>query len=145
MDNVVKIADREEYNKAVVLLEEIAAKGEENLTEKELKWIEHTADLVAAYEEENSMIPIEVKSVHENETDIQKIASALGYEPHLTDIIRFKMLQKKLNQKSLATMLNMGEAKVSQILSGKREPDVDFLRGIHSKLGIDGNVLLETA
>lgn len=68
----------------------------------------------------------------------------MGYQPDLTDIIRFKMLQKKMNQKNLATLLNMAEAKVSQILNGKREPDIDFLRGIHVKLGIDGNILLET-
>ena|ERR1044071_3817824 len=142
MDTIVKIVSREDYDKAVELLERIAAKGEENLTEDELKWIENTANLIAGYEERNGMLPVDVKSVH-NETDVQRIAIALGYEPHLTDIIRFKMLQRKLNQKSLAALLNMGEAKVSQILSGKREPDVDFLRGIHAKLGIDGNVLLE--
>lgn len=127
------------------MLERVAAKGEENLTEEELKWMEKTADLVAGYEERNGMLPINVTSVREDETDIQKIAAALGYEPHLTDIIRFKMLQRKLNQKSLAALLNMGAAKVSQILSGKREADADFLRGIHAKLGIDGNVLLEIA
>lgn len=145
MEKILKITDEEDYNKLSSLLEQIAAKGEENLTEEELKWMEHTASLVALYEERNGMHPIDVTSVHEYENDIQKIAKALGYEPHLTDLIRFKMLQKKLNQKSLAILLNMGEAKVSQILSGKREPDVEFLRGIHAKLGIDGNVLLETA
>lgn len=142
--DMVKIANHEDYEKAVIALERLAAKGEEHLTEDELKWLEHTAGLVAEYEQTNNLTPVDVRSVHERETDIQKIAAALGYEPHLTDIIRFKMLQKKLNQKSLAVLLNMGEAKVSQILNGKREPDVEFLRGIHTKLGIDGNVLLET-
>lgn len=145
MDKFVKIAVREEYDNAVKLIEQMAAKNEENLTKEELDWIEHTASLIAAYEENNGMVPIDIRSVHEQESDIQKIAAALGYEPHLTDIIRFKMLQRKLNQKSLANLLCMSTTKVSQILSGKREPDVDFLRGIHAKLGIDGNVLLETA
>lgn len=144
MDAIVNIVSREDYDKALNQLERMVAKGEKNLTKEELEWIENTAELLAEYEEENGMSPIDVKSVRENETDIQKIAAALGYDPSFTDIIRFKMLQRKLNQKSLASLLNMGEAKVSQILSGKREPDVDFLRGIHAKLGIDGNVLLET-
>ncbi len=144
MDTIVKIVSRGDYDKTVELLERIAAKGEENLSEEELKWIENTANIVAEYEDRNGMLPIDVKSVNENETDIQRITAALGYEPHFSDIIRFKMLQRKLNQKSLAALLNIGEAKVSQILSGKREPDVNFLRGIHVKLGIDGNVLLET-
>ena len=145
MDRIVKIVSRDDYDKSVARLEQIAAKGEDNLNEEELKWMEHAAQLVAAYEERNGMLPLDVKSVAENETDIQRIAAALGYEPHLADIIRFKMLQRKLNQKSLAVLLNIAEPKVSQILSGKREPDVDFLRGIHVKLGIDGNVLLEIA
>lgn len=145
MEKIVKIAHQGDYDEAVKLLEQIAAKREEDLTQEELEWIAHTASLVAGYEEQQGMVPIDIRSVHEQETDVQKIAAALGYEPQLTDIIRFKMLQKKLNQKSLATLLSMSTAKVSQILSGKREPDVNFLRGIHTKLGIDGNVLLETA
>ncbi len=145
MEKIVKIAHQGDYDEAVKLLEQIAAKSEEDLTQKELEWIAHTASLVAGYEEQQGMVPIDIRSVHEHETDVQKIAAALGYEPQLTDIIRFKMLQRKLNQKSLATLLSMSTAKVSQILSGKREPDLNFLRGIHSKLGIDGNVLLETA
>lgn len=145
MNKIVKIAVRQDYEEAVKLLEQMAAKSEEKLTEEEFAWMEHTANLVAQYEESNGMVPIDVSSIHEQETDVQKIAAALGYEPHLADIIRFKMLQKKLNQKSLASLLSMSTTKVSQILSGKREPDVDFLRGIHAKLGIDGNVLLETA
>ncbi len=145
MNKIVNIAKRAEYNEAVELLERVAAKGEENLTEEELEWIAHTASLVAVYEEKHGMVPLNVRSVHEQETDVKKIAAALGYEPHLTDIIRFKMLQRKLNQKSLAALLGMSTAKVSRILSGKRELDVDFLRGIHIKLGIDGNVLLECA
>ncbi len=145
MDRILKIAGQEDYDLTVKLLGKLAAKNEEDLTEEELGWMGHTANLVAEYEQKHAMTPIDVRSVHEQETDVQKIATALGYEPHLTDIIRFKMLQRKLNQKSLATLLCMSTTKVSQILSGKREPDIEFLRGLHAKLGIDGNVLLETA
>lgn len=145
MEEIVKIASKKDYDKAIKLLEEVAAKGEEHLTEKELKWVKNTAEMIAAYEERKGMTPVNAQSVDENETDVHKIAAALGYEPQLTDIIRFKMLQKKLNQKKLAALLNMTESKVSQILSGKREPDLDFLRGIHAKLGIDGNILLKAA
>ncbi len=145
MDKIANIASKADYDEVVKLLERIATKNDENLTDQELDWIAHTASLVAAYEERHGMVPIDARSVSEGENDVQKIAAALGYEPHLTDIIRFKMLQRKLNQKSLATLMHMSPAKVSQILSGKREPDVDFLRAIHEKLGIDGNVLLECA
>jgi HTH-type transcriptional regulator/antitoxin HigA len=143
MNTIVNIVSREDYDKTVEMLERMAAKGEKNLTKKELTWLENTARSVADYEEKNELTPIVATSVSEKETDVDKIRVALGYEPELVDIIRFKMLQRKMNQKTLAAILGMAQAKVSQILSGKREPDVAFLQGIHSKLGIDGNVLLE--
>ncbi|MEO6284751.1 MAG: helix-turn-helix transcriptional regulator [Dyadobacter sp.] len=48
-----------------------------------------------------------------------------------------------ITQGKLAEMFGMGAAKVSQILNGKREPDVHFLKAIHQKLGIDGNFILD--
>jgi len=143
MNKIVQIKNKAEYTNAVNLLEQVATKNEEDLTTEELDWIKNTANQIAKYESKHGMTPIDLRLVSEKEADVQKIAQALGYEPNLVDIIRFKMLQMKLNQKSLAELLCMNAAKVSQILSGKREPDVDFLRGIHMKLGIDGNVLLE--
>ncbi len=49
-----------------------------------------------------------------------------------------------MNQNGLAEILKMPASKISQILNKKREPDVPFLKGIHEKLGIDGNYILET-
>ncbi len=40
-------------------------------------------------------------------------------------------------------MLGISAPKLSQILSGKREPDVPFLKSLHEKLGIDGNFILQ--
>jgi HTH-type transcriptional regulator/antitoxin HigA len=37
----------------------------------------------------------------------------------------------------------METTKISQILNGKRQPDVSFLKAAHEKLGLDGNLLLE--
>ncbi|WP_158856447.1 helix-turn-helix domain-containing protein [Lunatibacter salilacus] len=50
-----------------------------------------------------------------------------------------------MNQAKLAMELGMGAPKLSQILSGKREPDVDFLTAIHQKLHIDAAFLLTLA
>ncbi len=54
------------------------------------------------------------------------------------------MQELDVTQKSLAEMLGIGRSKPSQILNGKREPDVLFLKAIHKKLGIDGNFILES-
>jgi hypothetical protein len=69
------IKNGDQYDKTVALLEQLAAKGEENLTLEELEWIANTAPLVAEYEEENKLVPIDVDSVRDGATDAQKIAS----------------------------------------------------------------------
>lgn len=59
-------------------------------------------------------------------------------------LVQKKVTELNITQKQLAEMFNMGIAKISQILTGKREPDIPFLKAIHEKPGIDGNFILET-
>ncbi|MFN5649607.1 MAG: helix-turn-helix domain-containing protein [Sphingobacteriales bacterium] len=63
----------------------------------------------------------------------------------LQGLIEFKMYERKLKQKELAQLLDIAESKLSQILTGKRKPDVSFLKAAHEQLEIDGNILLEYA
>jgi antitoxin component HigA of HigAB toxin-antitoxin module len=60
----------------------------------------------------------------------------------LQQAIEFKMAELGMNQAKLAKELGIGAPKLSQILSGKREPDVDFLKAAHQKLHIDAAFLL---
>lgn len=66
-------------------------------------------------------------------------------EPTIAVIVQQKAEEKKLSQKALAAMFGMDTTKISQILNGKRQPDVSFLKAAHEKLGLDGNMLLERA
>jgi HTH-type transcriptional regulator / antitoxin HigA len=59
-------------------------------------------------------------------------------------VVQQKITELQITQKKLAEMFGIGTAKLSQILNGKREPDVSFLKAIHEKLGIDGNFILES-
>ena len=61
----------------------------------------------------------------------------------LNGIVQNRLDEMKINQSTLAKLLNTTGSKISKILSGKQEPDVHFLKAIHEKLGIDGNLLLE--
>jgi HTH-type transcriptional regulator/antitoxin HigA len=63
----------------------------------------------------------------------------------INSVVQHKIKELNLTQAKLAEMLGLGTAKLSQILNGKREPDVMFLKAIHSKLGISGDFLLENA
>jgi HTH-type transcriptional regulator / antitoxin HigA len=60
----------------------------------------------------------------------------------LEGMIELKMYERKLKQKELAKLMGLSEPKLSQILSGKRVPDVAFLKAAHQKLGIDASFLL---
>jgi antitoxin component HigA of HigAB toxin-antitoxin module len=61
----------------------------------------------------------------------------------LNGIVQHRLDEMKINQTTLAKLLNTTGSKISKILSGKQEPDIYFLKAIHEKLGIDGNLLLE--
>lgn len=60
----------------------------------------------------------------------------------LEGMIELKMYEKRLKQKELAKLMGLSEPKLSQILTGKRVPDVAFLKAAHQKLGIDAAFLL---
>jgi HTH-type transcriptional regulator/antitoxin HigA len=59
-------------------------------------------------------------------------------------VVQHKINELNINQAKLAELLGLGTSKLSQILNGKREPDVPFLKALHTKLGISGDFLLES-
>jgi len=63
----------------------------------------------------------------------------------INSIVQHKIKELNISQAKLAEMLGLGTSKLSQILNGKREPDVVFLKALHEKLGISGDFLLENA
>ncbi len=111
-----------DYNNSLEQVYSLMKKGEKNLTEIELQTITETANAIKQFE-----------AVHYPFPTPQTIG----------EIVAYKMAEKKLNRAKLATLFGMGTAKISQILNGKRQPDVPFLKALHEKLGIDGNFLLE--
>ncbi|WAC39227.1 helix-turn-helix domain-containing protein [Pedobacter sp. SL55] len=87
--------------------------------------------------------------------DLQKLSLlAEDYEDNMVSImplpltlkavVKNKIDEMNINQAKLAEILGLGTAKLSQILNGKRQPDVPFLKALHSKLGISGDFLLES-
>lgn len=58
-------------------------------------------------------------------------------------IVQKKIAEMNITQGKLAELFEMTDSKLSKILTGKREPDIQFLKAIHEKLGIDGNLILE--
>jgi len=76
--------------------------------------------------------------------------NVLGLKPPkepktLIELLEQKMYEHKLTQAKLASTLEVGSSKLSEILSGKRRPDVPFLKAVYKKLNADPAFLLEHA
>ena len=116
------ITTAKEYNASMKEIDGLMKQGEANLNQAQLKKIRSMAE--AAEEYEDKYYPLPMPST-------------------LMEMIELKMFQLKLNQEKMAKILEVGTPKLSQILNGKREPDVAFLKAAYKKLNIDPAFLLE--
>ena len=120
----MKIKTENDYQAAIAEIEVFIKKGFVNLTQKETVELEGISKAVAAYEKEYYPVP----------------------KPEsLQEMIELKMYEMRLTQKKLAELLRIAPDKLSMILSGKRTPDVAFLKAAHQYLGIDADFLLTHA
>jgi len=117
-----KITTEADYDKKLKEVYALMSKGEKNLTDKDARDITTMAKAIQEYEKIHHPFPV---------------------PKTITEMVELKMFEKKLNQISLAKKLGISNSKVSQILNGKRPPDVKFLKAVHEKLGVDGNFILE--
>jgi antitoxin component HigA of HigAB toxin-antitoxin module len=117
-----RITNEKQYRKALEDIYQSMNKNEENITDAEAGRIHAKALQIQAYDKKYYPFPMP-------ETIIE--------------IVEMKMIEKKMTRAKLAVLLNIGTAKLSQILNGKRKPDILFLKAIHEKLNVDGNLLLE--
>lgn len=100
-------------------------KGESALTKAELKRLSEMSAAAEKYEDE-----------------------VLGLRPEpktIADAVAIKLFENKMNQSQLAKSMGLAKSKVSEVLAGKRKPDLQFLKGIHKILKIDAEFLLEHA
>ncbi len=115
------VRNEKEYQAAMARIDVLMEKGERHLTQKEADDLESWALAAQTYEKSMYAVPA---------------------PKTIAGMIELKMYEKKLKQKDLARIMGLGEAKLSQILNGKRDPDVAFLKAAHQKLGIDAAFLL---
>lgn len=121
---VTTIKTEHDYQVAAAQIEVYLKKGFANLTAAETRELERITKLAAAFEKQYYPVP----------------------KPStIPEMIALKMYEMRLNQKKLAELMKIAPDKLSQILNGKREPDVAFLKAAHQKLGIDASFLLNHA
>ena len=120
----IKILTEEENERYLRTIETLMNKGGDNLTEQE--------------NEELTEMSLAVQAFEQNFYEIPKINS-------LEAMFEFKMYEMKLNRTKLSALLEIGNSKLSDILNGKRPPDIKFLKAAYKKLGIDAGFLLNHA
>ena len=124
VNDMKNLKTEKDYQKALSELDNLMKKGEEKITDSESEKIESLALSIQAYE---------------------KIYYPFPMPKTISEMVELKRFQLKLTQAALADMLGLGKPKLSQILSGKREPDVPFLKAVYKKLDIDPGFLLDNA
>ncbi len=124
-NELMKIVNNKEYKEAVHKVYGLMNKGDENITDADARKIE-----------------IMAKAIEDYEDNVLKI---MPLPITVASIVQDKITEMDITQTQLAQMIGIGKSKLSQILSGKRQPDVPFLKAVHTKLGIDGNFILENA
>ena len=117
-----KIQTKAQYDAAMKSIHTVMRKGEKNLSAKELAQLKVMAEAAENFEDFHLLIP----------------------EPsNLPEMIELRMFQMKLNKSKAAQVLGVANSKFSQIMNGKRKPDIAFLKSAHKNLKIDPKFLLE--
>lgn len=126
-----ELKSRAEYDQTMGDIEVLLQKatqlgGFEKLSKEEAVTLANLSKLAEQYEDSIPLMPIKQPA-------------------SLAEMIRFKMFEKNLKQKQLATMLGISEANVSGVLTGKRKLTFDLAKKLHIHLGIDAHFLLTVA
>jgi HTH-type transcriptional regulator / antitoxin HigA len=63
----------------------------------------------------------------------------------LPQLPELKVFEQHLKQRKLAQLLNVSEARLSEVLTGKRKPNLDLAKRMHERPGIDAKLILQMA
>jgi len=120
--NMKLIDNQTEYEAIMARVDELVEIVNDNTppTDKNYIELDFLADLVVAYEKEHYPIG----------------------KPVLKDVLKSRMNEMNLTQKSLAKILEISAPRVSEYLAGKSEPTLGVARRMHKKLNIDADVIL---
>jgi HTH-type transcriptional regulator / antitoxin HigA len=125
MDMEYNITSEKHYHETMIMIYDLMNKGEANLELQDTELLTAMSRAAEKFEDE-----------------------VLGLKParqpdSLSEVIELFMYENKISQAKLADDLGIGKPKLSQILTGKRKPDVSFLKAIYNKLKLDPKFILD--
>lgn len=69
----------------------------------------------------------------------------IGPPTTLRGILEVEMFKRRFRQKQLAELLEVSETRLSELMKGKREMNMDFARRLYTRLAIPADVILSMA
>lgn len=113
--------------------------------ETQYKWavnrVEELLPLVNDNTPLNDPNSIELELLSNLVADYSEEHFALG-EPTLIDVLKLRMYEMGLNQKSLSKLIGVSPSRLSDYISGKCEPTLKVAREISRKLNVDAKIVL---
>jgi len=77
---------------------------------------------------------------------VEAYEEAQGHSPDppqtLRGILEVEMFKRRMRQRQLAELLEISEPRLSDLMKGKRELNMDFARRLYNKLGISADVIM---
>ena len=114
-----------QYNEALMLLENYLKLGSHGMCADDKHELKRLSILIEEYEQKTAPMPLQPQS--------------------LVGMIQVKMFEKRMKQKELATLLDISETTLSEILNGKRKVNLPLAKQLYKKLGISPEFILEAA
>jgi HTH-type transcriptional regulator/antitoxin HigA len=119
------VISEKHYHESMIVIYDLMNKGEKNMNLQDTEKLKAMTKATEKFEDE-----------------------AMGLRPvkkpnSVPEAIALFMYENKLSQAKLADELGIGKPKLSQILTGKRKPDVSFLKAIYNKLKLDPKFILD--
>ncbi len=119
---MTRIESEKQYQAAMARIEELLPLVTEETPEDDVNSVELVllSNLVADYDDEH--YPIKA--------------------PDLISLLRLRMYERNLTQKSMAQLIGISASRLNEILTGKREPTLKVARAICINLSIDAAIVL---
>lgn len=129
--NSTQLKSKREYDEVMARIEKLLQKSTQLGSFDKLSDVDRNtlADLSLIAEQYEDSIPLMPMKTPES----------------LADMLRYKMYEKDLKQKQLASILGISEAFISGLLSGRRKLTIELAKKLHTKLDIDAHFLLVSA
>jgi len=118
-----KINNKQQYYAAMAEIESYLQKGFSHLTPAEDDHLEELSKAVEVWELKEYPMPM---------------------QPSFPDILIYVMQYKRYTQSELSDDLSISKSLLSEILNGKKQPNLNIVVSLHKKFGIDANILLES-